>query len=83
MTRRRLRVLVIVALFLFNGCAMPKAGDISQGQAQRQILLFAAERAIRPRSGNRFRFVEKQNTESLPTEEESRSAPWVNFPHRV
>lgn len=46
MTRRRLRVPVIVALFLFNACAMPKAGDISQGQAQRQILLFAAERAI-------------------------------------
>ena len=45
MTRRKLRVPVIVALF-FNACAMPKAGGISQGQAQRQILLFAAERAI-------------------------------------
>ena len=46
MTIRKLRVPVIVALFLFNACAMQKTGGLIQNQPQRQVLLFSAERAI-------------------------------------
>ena len=43
---RKRQVLVFVALFLFNACAMQQTGGVAQDQPQRHVPLFSAERAI-------------------------------------
>ncbi len=44
--RRRLAVFVILIVFLANACAIDRSPGIAEGNRQRQILLFSAERAI-------------------------------------